>query len=178
MIKINKGTIYAAVMLAALAVFLLYLYVRTGQIDSIKAETAKARAENQALSRQNAGPENNEKLFPEKAGTALFVENLYDAARLSGIKKHEVSTVKTSDVPARKNVTKGTSADSGKVLKTYSLKISLEGNYRETAEYIREVQNIERFKRITELGIKPADKLLKTDMTIEIYSLGGQDAAQ
>jgi Tfp pilus assembly protein PilO len=176
--KSNKGIIRTAIIIVSLAVVLVYLYARAGQINSMNAQTAKVRAENLSVPREKVGPGNMEKLFPEKAGIALFVENLYDAARMSGMKKHDVSTVKMADAGARRTVKKSTTDESGKVLKTYALKISLEGNYRDTVEYIREVQNIGRFKRITALGMKPVDRLLKTDMTIEIYSVGGQDVAQ
>lgn len=176
--KSNKGIIQTVIIILSLAVVLVYLYARAGQINSMNTEIAKVRAEKLSLQAEKPYKGNLEKMFPEKAGIALFVENLYDAARISGIKKHEVSTVKMGDAPARRNVKKGAVGENEKVLKTYSLKISLAGNYRDTVEYIREVQNIERYKRIVELGMKPADKLLKTDITIEIYSAGGQDAAQ
>lgn len=176
--KKDKRTIYISVIIVSLVIGLFYLYSRTGQINSINSQILKLRDEKLGMLRAKVVSEKMEKMFPEKAGTALFVENLYDKARISGIKKHEVSTFKTGDVPVRNNVAKGTTGKSGKVLKTYSLKISFEGNYRDTAEYIREVQNIERYIRIVELGMKPVDKLLKTDITMEIYSVGGQDAAQ
>jgi hypothetical protein len=176
--KRNKGTIYMALIMLSLVIVLFYLYRITGQINGIKAQTSKVRSEKLSLSRERAASENEEKMFPVNPGTALFVEKLYDAARISGIKKHEVSTEKTGDISVRKNVMKNATGESEKVLKTYSLKISLEGNYRDTAEYIREVQNIGRYMRIMGLVMKPVDKLLKTDITIEIYSLGGRDAAQ
>jgi hypothetical protein len=176
--KNNKGIIRTAIIIVSLAVVLVYLYARAGQINSLNAEMSKVRAENLSVSREKVGPGNIEKMFPEKAGIALFVENLYDAARMSGMKKHGVSTVKMADVGAHRTVKKSATDGSGKVLETYSLKISLEGNYRDTVEYIREVQNIGRYKRIVALAMKPADKLLKTDMTIEIYAVGGQDVTQ
>jgi hypothetical protein len=176
--KSYKGIFQTVTIIVSLMFALLYLYVRAGQIHSMNAQIAKVRAENLSVSREKVGPGNIENMFPEKAGIALFVENLYDAARMSGMKKHEVSTVKTADAGARRTVKKSTTDEGGKVLKTYALKISLEGNYRDTVEYIREVQNLGRYKRIVALGMKPVDKLLKTDMTIEIYSVGGQDVAQ
>jgi len=176
--KSNKGIIQTVIIILSLVVVLVYLYSRTGQINSMNAEIMKVRAEKLGLQAEKPDMGNPEKMFPGKAGMALFVENLYDAARTAGIKKHEVSTVKMGEAPERRNVKKGGAGEKEKVLKTYPLKISLEGDYRDTVEYIREVQNIERFKRIVEIGMKPAEKLLKTDITIEIYSTGGQDAAQ
>ncbi|OGW29582.1 MAG: hypothetical protein A2X59_05725 [Nitrospirae bacterium GWC2_42_7] len=178
MTKYNKGIIQAVVIVLSLVLVLVYLYFRVGQIKSINAEITKVRSEK--LSLQAVEPESVdvEKIFPGKAGIALFVENLYEAARMSGIKDHEVSTVKMGDMPARRNLMKGKAAGNEKALKTYSLKISLQGNYRDTVEYIRELQNIERYKRIVELVMKPVDMQLKTDITVEIYSAGGQDAAQ
>ena len=176
--KKDKGIIYISIIILSLALFLVYLYGRTGQLNSMNARIAKVRAEKMSMSGEMPAQGDMGKMFPERAGIALFVEDLFDVARISGIKKHEVITVKTGDVPERKNVLKGRAGESGKDLKTYSLKISLEGNYRDTVEYIREVQNIGRYQRIVELGMKPADKILKTDITVEIVSMGGQDAAQ
>jgi len=174
----NKRTIQAVIVILSLVVALVYLYVRVEQINSTNSLIAKFRTEKQSMAVENADQGLIEKMFPKSAGIALFVDNLYEAARMAGIKRHAVSTLKTGDVSARRNVKKGVTGESGQVLKTYVLKISLEGNYRDTAEYIREVQNIERYKRIVEFAMRPADKLLKTDITIEIYSVGGQDVAQ
>ena len=176
--KKNKGIIYFSIIVVSLALALVYLYDRTVQVNSINDQIAKIRAEKLGMSGEKPAQENMSEMFPERAGIAVFVEDLFDAARISGIRKHEVSTVKMADVPERKNVMKGRAGESGKDLKSYSLKISLEGNYRDTVEYIREVQNIGRYKRIVELVMKPADKILKTDITVEIVSMGGQNAAQ
>ncbi|TAN41995.1 MAG: hypothetical protein EPN25_03850 [Nitrospirae bacterium] len=178
MIKSNKGILQTAVILLSLAAVAGYLYYRTGQIRSMNAEAAKLKAVKLTMRTEQPASGNLEKIVPGKAAVALFVEDLYAAARVSGIVKHQVSTVKTADAPARMNVTRGKTGRNEKALETHSIKITLEGNYRETVEYIREVQNIERYKRIVELRMKPVDNVLKTDMTMEIYSAGGQDAAQ
>jgi Tfp pilus assembly protein PilO len=174
----NKGTIYISIITVSLALVLFYLHERTGQLEDINSQIAKIRAEKLSMSGEMAAQGKVGNILPAKAGIAEFVEDLFDAARISGIKKHEVSTVKTIDLPQRKNAMKGRSGESGKELKTYSLKISLEGNYRDTAEYIREMQNIKGYMQMVELGMKPADKILKTDITVEIVSIGGQNAAQ
>jgi len=174
--KNDKGIIQTAVII--LAAVLFYLFFRSWQIQGMNAEIAKLRAEKPTVRPEQSNNRNPEKMFPGKAATALFVENLYDAALASGIRRHEVSTVKMGDISLRNNMTKGKPVRNENVIETYSVKVSLEGNYRDTAEYIREVQNIERYKRIVELRMKPEDKVLRTDVTIEIYSTGGQDAAQ
>lgn len=174
----NKGLIIAVIMVLSLVVVLLYAYGRIGQINTMNTRIAQLRAEKLSMLLKRTESGNSEMMFPEKAGTAAFVENLYDAALASGIKKHEVSTMKTGDVPAGKSAMKGKTGENGRVLKTYSLKISFEGTYRDTVEYVREVQNIEGHKRITELGMHPANNLLKTHMTVQIFSWGEQDAAQ
>ena len=174
----NKGTIYISIIIISLALVLFYLYERTGQVNNINSQIAKIKAEKLSMSGEMPVQGEIGNILPAKAGIAVFVEDLFDAARTSGLKKHEVSTVKTGDVLQRENVMKGRAGESGKNLKTYSLKISLEGNYRDTVEYIREVQSLGSHMRIMELGMKPADKILKTDITVEIISMGGQDAAQ
>jgi len=172
-----KG-IYISIIIISLALVLFYLYERTAQVNNINSQIAKVRAEKLRLSVERSPRENMENSLPAKAGIAEFVEDLFDATRASGLKKHEVSTVKTGDVPQQGSVMKGGTGETGKRLKAYSLKISLEGNYRDIVEYIREIQNLGSHMRIMELGMKPADKILKTDITVEIVSMGGQDAAQ
>ncbi|MHB8883120.1 MAG: hypothetical protein ACYC69_16625 [Thermodesulfovibrionales bacterium] len=178
MLKNNKGILQAAVIILSLAAVSGYLYYRTGQIRSMNAEAATLKAVKLTMRMEQPDSGDPEKIMPGKAAVALFVEDLYAAARVSGIVKHQVSTVKTGDAPARIHAPRAKAGRNSKVPETHSIKIFLEGNYRETAEYIREVQNIERYKRIVELRMKPVDNALKTDMTMEIYSAGGQDAAQ
>jgi hypothetical protein len=51
------------------------------------------------------------------------------------------------------------------------LKISASGSYRSFAEYVRRVQNAERFNRITSIKLVPDAAQLKGTLTVELYSL-------
>ncbi len=176
--KKRDKEIVAGVLVLSLIALVIYLFIRTGQIKSMQEQIAKLRAGKPDISQRVVSEEDIAGRVSDKAGTASFVENLFDAARVSGIKKHEVSTMKISDVPAGKSAMKSKNAENESVLNTYSLKITFEGNYRETSEYVREVQNIGQYKKIIELGMRPDNKLLKTDMMVQIFSWGKQDAAQ
>lgn len=173
----NKTFMIAALVLSVL-VLTVYGYVRAGQIHAVRVHISQLRAEERSMPVHGEERGILGRKLPEKTGTADFVDHLYEAARRAGIGKLEVSTLGTGDTPAGQRSKPGHTPPSGGALKSTSLKISFEGKYRETAEYIREVQNIEQHKRIMEIRMQPAKELVKTDMTIQTVSREGRNAAQ
>jgi Tfp pilus assembly protein PilO len=110
------------------------------------------------------------RLFPSEARTASFIEDLYTAAKQSKLTSHDAST---ENISAR-SASRSTSQPDE--LSSYRFKINIEGNYRSIAEYIRRVQNMERFKRIANIKLAPGKQGVTGNLSLELFSLKGQNA--
>jgi Tfp pilus assembly protein PilO len=162
----NKIIVLIAYLLI-LAVFMIaYRSNRAAKVKRLRAELAsinaaqdKSRAGETEITRLN-------QLIPADANTPVFIETLYRAARESGLKQHEVSTeAEKSSGNARPG-----GSDTSTITK-HHLKISAIGSYRNFAEYVRRLQNFERFNRITDFRLSPDVTQLKGTLTVELYSL-------
>lgn len=130
------------------------------ELAGVAAEQNKARAAETEVTRLRS-------LIPAGTNSPAFIESLYRAALESGLKQHEVSTeADKSSGSARPGGSDTTAA----VVKQ-RFKVSATGSYRSFAEYIRRVQNTERFNRIIDFKLNPEATQLKGTLTIELYSL-------
>jgi Tfp pilus assembly protein PilO len=115
-------------------------------------------------------------LFPAEPGIAQFVEALYSSAQQSKLIVHNVQTEsigsKTSLRPAARPSANQPSAP----LNSHRFAISIEGSFRSIAEYIRRVQNFERFKRINEIKLVPGKHGISGNISLELFSLKDQHA--
>jgi Tfp pilus assembly protein PilO len=129
------------------------------ELSVITAEQNKTRSSEKELARLSH-------LIPAEANTPAFIESLYRYAHESGLKQHEAMTESgASTTSARPGA-----ADTGSVAKQ-RIKISAIGSYRNFAEYLRRVQNIERFNRVTEFTLAPEAGQLKGSIIVELYYL-------
>lgn len=110
------------------------------------------------------------RLFPVDAHTASFIEDLYTAAQQSKLTVHEAST----EGSASRSTTRGTAHPDE--LSSIRFKITVEGSYRSIAEYIRRVQNLERFKRFTDIKLASGKQGVRGNISLELFSLKGQNA--
>jgi len=94
------------------------------------------------------------------------MESLYRCAHESGLKQHEAST----ETSGQKASARPGTTDLGSVAK-HRIKVSATGNFRNFAEYLRRVQNIERFNRITDFKLAPDNGQLRGTITVELYSM-------
>jgi len=133
------------------------------EISVSKNEIAKIKSVAQEMDKLR-------RMFPLEAHTALFVEDLYTAALQSKLATHEVSSESSAQrSPARKT-------SQPEDLTSFNFKVTVEGSYRSIAEYIRRVQNIERFKRITDIRLSPGKLGVAGTISLELISLKGQNA--
>lgn len=133
------------------------------EINATKNELAKINAAAQEM-------EKLRRLFPAEAGTASFIEDLYTAAEQSKLTSHDASTETTASRQSARG------ANQTAELSTFRFKINLEGSYRSIAEYFRRVQNLERFKRISDIKLAPGKQGITGSLTLELFSLKGQHA--
>lgn len=153
--------------LLILTVFMLvYRTNRTRKIKLLRADIARVSAEQNKTKSAEAEVARLTHLIPAAANTPAFIEALYRSAREAGLTQHEVST--EGDKGSGSARPGGT--DTSSIVKQ-RLKISVSGNYRNFAEYVRRVQNNERFNRIIDLKLAPDKDQLKGTLTVELSSL-------
>jgi len=133
------------------------------EISSTTNEIAKIKAAEREMDQLR-------RLFPVDAHTASFIEDLYTAAQQSKLMSHEAST---EGAASRQNA-RGTAQPDE--LSSFRFKITVDGSYRSIAEYIRRVQNFERFKRFTEIKLAPGKQGITGNLSLELFSLKGQNA--
>jgi Tfp pilus assembly protein PilO len=148
----------------------LYRLKRSSANKRLQAEISASRNEIAKIKTAAQEMEKLRRMFPLEAHTALFVEDLYTAALQSKLATHEVSTEGSAQrSPARKTA-------QAEDLVSFNFKVTVEGSYRSIAEYIRRVQNIERFKRITDIRLSPGKPGVAGTISLELVSLKGQNA--
>jgi Tfp pilus assembly protein PilO len=172
------NAIFLAASVIMVAAILLYAGVRYRGISAMQ----KRVAELEQKQKEAESPETVASLallrkrFPAKADISSFVESLYVAGQKAGLENMDIITLAaTRQKPARKTA----SPDSAPafVLTPYPVKVTFEGNYRAAALFIRDIQKLERYKRIVHLEMKPVKSSLKTIMTIELMAYEAAHAA-
>lgn len=117
------------------------------------------------------------KHFPAKADMSSFVESIYVLGQQAGLENMDIVTqAVTKQKPARKTASPG-AAPPAFVLTVHPVKVTFEGNYRAAARFVRDIQKLERYKRIVHLQMKPQKSTLKTIMTIELMAYEAAHAA-
>lgn len=163
--------IILAIYLILVAIFMVgYRANRAKKVKLLRSQIATVRNEQEKVRRGEAELAKLSKLFPSEVGTTVVVEELYRYARESGLKQHELATIsEKKQASSRPGVVK-----TGSSLDATPIKISIIGSFRQIAEYIRLVQNMERFNRISEFKLTPDELGVKGTMTIELYSLAAK----
>jgi Tfp pilus assembly protein PilO len=166
----NKLLILATYLLALAIALPLYRLKRASADKRLKAEILSVRSELAKIQATSREMENLRRMFPAEAGTAAFIEELYAAAKISKLTAHEASTENTVTRPTARG------SASPEELAKYHFKIAIEGSYRSIAEYIRRVQNIERFKHITDIRLASGIHGVTGNISLELVALKGQNA--
>jgi len=145
---------------------LVYRSHRATQIKRLRAELAGISAEQNRARAMESEAARLVRLFPADAGAPAFIEALYRNARESGLKQHEVAT----EAGGSSGTARPGGPDASRIAR-HRFKVSATGGYRNFAEYIRRLQNIERINRITDFRLTPDNASLKGTLTVELYSL-------
>jgi Tfp pilus assembly protein PilO len=166
----NKLIILAAYLLILAVVLPLYALKRSSADKRLRAEISTTASELVKIKMAALEMDRLRRLFPAEAGTASFIENLYTAAQESKLTSHDAS----SELTAARAAGRGTAQP--EELSSFRFKITVEGSYRSIAEYMRRVQNFERFKRITDIKLAAGKQGVTGNITMELFSLKGQNA--
>lgn len=152
----------------------VYFMERSRAIARIRVEVGNLQRQSLSQSPAFITPERLLRMFPGQPGISLFVDGLYQHAQKAGIRNLEVQTLAPKDKGPRAG---GRKEEKTKVLQAFPLRIMMDGTYRNIAEYMRLMQNDDRFIRILELELQPGKDLHRAIMTLEIFSIEGQDAS-
>jgi Tfp pilus assembly protein PilO len=163
----TKLIILVAYLLFLTIVMLAYRSDRTKKTKQLKAEIARVDAEKDKNRKGEAELARISRLIPAESNSTGVIESLYGYAKDSGLTEHYVATeADNRQTSARPNAVN----DSGTVT-TNRIKINVAGSFRQIAEYIRRVQSMQRFNRITEFKLTPAENMVKGTLTLEIFSM-------
>lgn len=171
--KIAFIIVLTAVIVSGL-LFSLYVKSKFSSIKSLKASIEELQKKTRIAVEEDTGViKNLRELFPEAGNITGFIENAYRISKLHGIKNL------TFELKSRELI----DLDSGKILKampvsgqkprviySYPVKISFNSNYRNMAEFIREIQNQDRLATIESLMVKRDIEYLTVEMVVNIYS--------
>jgi len=173
MIKRDKLLAVAATVLAA--IYIYYAGTRIMQIKKMQNDMA-ALGQNIPMQSSTASDISTlKKKFPGKADISSFVERLSVLAQKAGMKNVDIIARNDTQVKVmRKNAS---NANQTRILVTYPIRISFEGKYRVIAEFLKELQEIERYKKVTQIELKPGENSVKATILIDIVSFEGADAA-
>ena len=103
------------------------------------------------------------------------MESLYNCAQRAGVTDHEVITSERRDQVQTRRSRKRQGQGGGEGLKVNRLQVSLRGDFRSVAEYLRGVQELERLQKIVRFDLAPDQTSLKMLLILDLYSLKGLD---
>lgn len=152
-------------LILAIAMF-AYRANRAAKVKRLRADLTRISSEQDKIRAAEADVSRLTRLIPADAGIPACIEALYRSARESGLKQYEVST----DANRTSGTARPGGAESSAIAK-HRLKVTAVGTYRNFAEFIRRVQNYERFNRIIDFKLVPDETQLKGAISIELYSL-------
>lgn len=167
MTRQTKLIILVGYLLILSVVMVAYKSNRSKKIKQLRAQISQVQAEKEKVRKGEAELARLSKLFPASTDLADLVELLYRYAKTAGLSHHQVA----ADGDKKKSSARpGPAKESGMVV-THSIRVSVSGNFRQVAEYVRQVQNMERFSRISEFKLSTDHEQVKGALTIEVFSL-------
>lgn len=171
MTRKNKLIILIAYLLILAIVTIGYRVNRYAKIKRLRAELIRITTEQNKAAAGEAELAVMVRSIPTETNSPAFIESLYRCAAESGLKQHEVAT----ETAKSQGTARPGAADTSTLIK-HRIKVSANGSYRQFAEYLRRVQNIERFKRITDFKLAPDAGQLKGTCVVELYSFPVKNA--
>ena len=176
--KHSRRGVVLIVMAVIITGILFSLHIRSRMLrsDALRRSIDEVYVAIQAVASTDTGStENISRLFPEPADVTGFIEQIYGKAARYGLQ----------DIIFQHNHVEYLEFGSGRVLKAlpssgerpdvlfaYPVIIRFRSDYRGLAEFIREVQNLERLATIETLKTRRDSDGISTEMVVSIYSTG------
>lgn len=175
----NSKRVFILIVMAVVIVGILFSFhviSRMSRFDALRKSINDVYIATQTFAGDDTGPPvNTSRLFPETAGVAGFIEHIYGIAGIYGLQ----------DIIFQHSQVEYMEYGSGRVLKalpssgiqpevlfSYPVMIRFRSDYRGLAEFIREVQNLQRLATIERLNTSRDSDGLSTNMVVRIYSTG------
>lgn len=152
-------------------------YVRS-KISSMHALRSSIENVSKTDSEVSSGKDKNvrridtlKRLFPQKGNTAAFIEDVYRIGKQRALKNLTFEQKSTQFIePGSGGISKTSHAPSQKVIYAYPFRIAFNAGYRNTAEFIREIQDLERFATMESISVKRDKESLAVEMVVTVYS--------
>ena len=170
MTRQNKLIILASYLLILAVALPLYRLKRNAADRRLQSEISSAKGEIEKINTAALEMDRLRRLFPAETSSASFIEDLYTAAQQAKLTTHEVSSENNATRPSSRV------ASQADELSRFRFKVDVEGSFRSIAEYIRIVQNIERFKHVSAIQLAPGKNGVMGTISLELFSLKGQNA--
>lgn len=168
----NTILIFSVILILVFTIFFVFLAKkRISEIERLEKRLSEIQLDKQ---RNNSRLKIDE-LFLTRNQIPAFIETLYKLAEDNRLKKYDI--ISKSEKQSGANIQKSKVTGRLQGIEIYPLKISIEGDYRDIAEYIRELQNIDRLKRIRDISITPEKRHIRAEINIDIFISGGIDAS-
>lgn len=168
----NGILIFSVILILVLTIFFVFhTRKRLSEIEKIEKRLAEIRSD----TRKEKTRFKMDKLFLMKNQIPTFIETLYKLAEDNRLKKFDI--LSKSDKQSGEKIQKGKAAVTLQGIEIYPLEISIEGDYRAIAEFIRELQNIDLMKKIRVITITPEKSNIKAEISLDIFISGGIDAS-
>lgn len=168
----NGILIFSVILILVLTIFFVFFAKkRLSEIEKLEKRLSEIQ-----LDKQKERPLFRvDKLFLARNQIPTFIETLYKLAEDNGLKRYDI--LSKPDKQSGANVQKTKMIGGLQGIEIYPLKISIEGDYRDVAEYIRELQNIDRLKKIRDITITPEKRHIKAEISIDIFIPGEINAS-
>ncbi|MDP2157923.1 MAG: type 4a pilus biogenesis protein PilO [Nitrospirota bacterium] len=160
--------ILAAVIVTGL-IFSLYTFSKIRSIHQLRAAIEKTGAERtRAIEKESGSSTDAGKALPQRMWTTEFIETAYTASRKYGIRD---LTFEQKPVDSSRRQAQGNGRIS---LQAYPVRMTFHAGYREMAEFIQELQGLERLVTIDSLKVKREKGYLAVEMTATTYAMEGK----
>lgn len=161
--------IILAVVISTGLIFSFYAFSKIRSIHKLRAAIEKSGTERLlAIEKESKSSAGVKKSIPPKMWTTEFIETAYTTSQKYGIRDLTFEQ-KSADSSRRQPRGNGQPA-----LKSYPVRMTFHAGYREMAEYIQELQGLEKLVTIDSLKVKHEKSYLVIDMTATTYSMEGK----
>lgn len=160
--------IILAVVIVTGLIFSLYAFSKIKAIRELRATIEKNSAERARVIAKDSDSSTDVRkptLIPQKMWTTEFIETVYNTSRRHGIRD---LTFEQKSADSSRRQTQGNSLLS---FQSYPVKMTFHAGYREMAEFIRELQGLEKLVTIDNLKVKHEKNILAIEMTASTYAM-------
>jgi len=163
-------------MVAGLCLLLAYMKVRQRDLKKIQGELATTTAQRNDLVMANQEMTKLIGRYGAGADVPAFVEEMHRYARQVGLADdYELSSSQKNSSPSRSSGANQKAA--GSTLVVSRMRISLHGEYRDIAEYLRLLQEDKNPKKFIDLKMVQEKGVPRLNLNLELYSYRGENGA-